>query len=55
MRERAERIGGNFSVVSNANAGTAITLVVPEGTVYRGKHRNFVGRALRGISRVFGY
>jgi len=29
MRERAERIGGKFSIVSAANSGTVITLVVP--------------------------
>lgn len=52
MRERAARIAGNFTIVSNNN-GTAITLVVPEGMVYQAKRRNFVSRVLRRIARVF--
>lgn len=34
MRERAERIGGKFTLVSSAS-GTEITLVVPGGIVFR--------------------
>jgi signal transduction histidine kinase/ligand-binding sensor domain-containing protein len=35
MRERAARIVGKFSVESSANSGTAITLTVPGGIIYR--------------------
>ena len=35
MRERAERIGSEFTLVSSPNAGTAITLVVPGKVIYR--------------------
>ena len=35
MRERAARIMGKFSVESSAGSGTAITLTVPGGIIYR--------------------
>ena len=35
MRERADRIGANLTIVSSANTGTEITLVVPGGIVFR--------------------
>ena len=35
MRERAARIGGKFTMVSSADSGTEITIVVPGGIVYR--------------------
>jgi signal transduction histidine kinase len=35
MRERAARIMGQFSVESSAGSGTAITLTVPRGIIYR--------------------
>jgi signal transduction histidine kinase/streptogramin lyase len=35
MRERADRIGGKLTVVSSANSGTEIKLVVPAGIVFR--------------------
>ena len=35
MRERAERIGSKFSLVSAANSGTVITLVVPGRVAFR--------------------
>ena len=35
MRERAERIGGKLTVVSPANSGAEITLVVPGRTIFR--------------------
>jgi len=35
MRERAARIGGKFTIVSSADSGTEITIVVPGGIVYR--------------------
>jgi signal transduction histidine kinase/ligand-binding sensor domain-containing protein len=35
MRERAARIGGKLTLVSSANSGTEITVVVPGGIVFR--------------------
>lgn len=35
MRERAARIGGRLSLVSSANSGTEVALVVPGSVVYR--------------------
>lgn len=35
MRERAARIGGRLSLVSPANSGTEVTVVVPGSVVYR--------------------
>jgi len=35
MRERAERIGAKFTLVSSPNSGTAITLVVPGRIAFR--------------------
>ncbi|HEV2802254.1 MAG TPA: two-component regulator propeller domain-containing protein [Pyrinomonadaceae bacterium] len=35
MRERAERIGGNLTINSSADAGTEIRLVVPGGAAFR--------------------
>ena len=35
MRERAARIGGRLSLVSSANSGTEVTVVVPGSVVYR--------------------
>ena len=35
MRERADRIGGKLTIVSSANSGTEIKLVVPGGIIYR--------------------
>ena len=35
MRERAERIGAKFTLVSSPGTGTAITLVVPGRTAFR--------------------
>ncbi len=35
MRERADRIGGKLTVVSSADSGTEIKLVVPGGIIYR--------------------
>jgi signal transduction histidine kinase len=34
MRERVGRIGGEFTLVSSANAGTAVTVVVPGDIVF---------------------
>ena len=35
MRERARRIGSKLTLVSSANSGTQITLVVPGNVVFR--------------------
>jgi nitrate/nitrite-specific signal transduction histidine kinase len=35
MRERAERIGGKFTLVSSPGSGTIITLVVPGRIIFR--------------------
>lgn len=35
MRERAARIGGRLSLVSSANSGTEVALVVPGRVIYR--------------------
>jgi len=37
MRERAARIGGKLTLVSSANCGTEITVVVPGGIVFQKK------------------
>jgi signal transduction histidine kinase/ligand-binding sensor domain-containing protein len=56
MRERAERIGSDFTFVSSPNAGTAITLVVPGKVIYRkasttrlDKINTFLGRKDRPL------
>jgi signal transduction histidine kinase len=38
MRERANRIGGKFTMVSSRESGTEITLVVPGSIVFRKTH-----------------
>lgn len=50
MRERAARIGGRLSLVSSANSGTEVALVVPGRAVYRRE------RAVRPswIKTIFG-
>jgi len=35
MRERAARIGGKLTIVSSADSGTEVTVVVPGGIVFR--------------------
>jgi signal transduction histidine kinase len=35
MRERAARIGGKLTLVSSANSGTEITIVIPGGIVFQ--------------------
>lgn len=39
MRERAERIGGKFTLVSSAASGTEVTVVVPGSIVFRKKRK----------------
>lgn len=53
MRERAARIRGKLSIVSSANAGTEVTLVVPGVVVYRNAHPSFVRRLNDAVKRVF--
>ena len=52
MRERAERIGSEFTLVSSADSGTAITLVVPGRVAFRGVRRSWLDQ-LR--SRLMAY
>lgn len=52
MRERAGRIGGKLTLVSNINAGTVITLVVPARVVYRSANESLLNRAIERIERV---
>ena len=35
MRERAERIGSKFTLISSADSGTLITLIVPGRIAFR--------------------
>jgi signal transduction histidine kinase len=35
MRKRAERIGGRLSLISSANSGTELTLIVPGRVIFR--------------------
>jgi ligand-binding sensor domain-containing protein/signal transduction histidine kinase len=44
MRERAERIGSTFSLVSSTGSGTAITLVVPGRVAFRSARLSWVAR-----------
>jgi signal transduction histidine kinase len=44
MRERAARIGGKLTIVSSANSGTDIKLIVPGAAIFR--KRMPVGRSL---------
>ncbi len=41
MRERAERIGGKFNLVSSPDSGTTITLVVPGRLAFRTARRSW--------------
>jgi len=52
MRERATRIRGKLSIVSSANAGTEVTLVVPGVVVYRNEHPSFVQRFKGALKRL---
>jgi len=51
MRERAERVGGKFSLVSSPGSGTVITLVVPGPIVFRNANSNWSGRIKSFFSR----
>ena len=53
MRERASRIHGKLSIVSSANAGTEVTLIVPGGIVYREAHPSLTGKFKDAARRFF--
>ncbi len=44
MRERAERIGSKFTLVSSPDSGTVITLVVPGRIAFRTARPNWLER-----------
>ena len=52
MRERASRIGGKLTMVSTLNTGTVVTIVIPEGLVYRAQRTNLFERAISVIKRA---
>ncbi len=54
MRERAAGIHSKLTIVSSANAGTEVTLVVPGDVVYRNVHPSFVKRLKEAMRRLFG-
>jgi signal transduction histidine kinase/ligand-binding sensor domain-containing protein len=53
MRERASRIRSKLTIVSSANAGTEVSLVVPGAVVYRNEHPTPLERLKEGIRRFF--
>ena len=56
MRERAERIVSKLTVVSSANSGTEIKLVVPGSIIYRKPtphRRSFLGR-IKSVAKRMG-
>jgi signal transduction histidine kinase len=56
LRERAARIGAKLTVVSSANVGTEITVVVPGSIVFRKPNKTPAQKILsifRGIGRKF--
>jgi signal transduction histidine kinase/ligand-binding sensor domain-containing protein len=56
MRERAARIGGKLTIVSSANRGTEITIVVPGGVVFQKPSASALDKiknSLRWTSRTF--
>ena len=53
MRERASRIHSKLAIVSSANAGTEVSLVVPGAVVYRNEHPSPLESLKEGIRRFF--
>ena len=53
MRERAARIHGKLSIVSSANTGTEVVLVVPGIVVYRHERLSYVERLKEFFKRIF--
>jgi ligand-binding sensor domain-containing protein/signal transduction histidine kinase len=54
MRERAARIAGKLTVVSSANSGTEITVVVPAGIVFKNSNSSPFERLLSILKRMSG-
>jgi len=54
MRERAARIHSKLTIVSSANAGTEVSLVVPGNVVYRKVHPTLPERFKVAIQRLLG-
>ena len=54
MRERAARIGGKLTVVSSANSGTEITVVVPAGIVFKNSNTSPFERLHSVLKRMSG-
>jgi signal transduction histidine kinase len=52
MRERAGRIGGKLTMVSSLNIGTVVTIVIPEGLVYRAERAGLFERVISAINRA---
>ena len=52
MRERAERIGSNLTVVSSPNSGTEVTLVVPGRIVFRKPSQPLVEKIRNRVDRL---
>lgn len=52
MRERAARIGGKLTLVSSANSGTEITLVIPGGIVFQKESRSSFERMTAFLRRM---
>jgi signal transduction histidine kinase len=52
MRERAGRIGGKLTMVSTLNTGTVVTIVIPEGLVYRAERAGLFERLISVIKRA---
>lgn len=54
MRERAARIHGKLSILSSANAGTEVTLVVPGKVIYRKTRPSWIERFKAAVQRLLG-
>jgi hypothetical protein len=54
MRERAARIGGKLNVVSSANSGTEITVVVPAEIVFKNSNTSPFERLHSILKRMSG-
>jgi signal transduction histidine kinase len=52
MRERAGRIGGKLTMVSTPDTGTVVTIVLPEGLVYRAARAKLFETAISVLKRA---
>jgi signal transduction histidine kinase len=52
MRERAGRIGGKLTMVSTLDTGTVVTIVIPEGLVYRAARAKLFETAISVLKRA---